>query len=157
MKVRAYFDYSPIRILRGVRGKEFIEPTDELAQKMGLTGNFITIEDSELPQDRTTRDIWKVIDGAVVIGDPTPEYLAKKFNTQKFLVDCQTAFSEIEKIQVMPYQRSFESMLDDNPPSRDFAGMMAAVQGLIAAGVLTESHYSKMLTCLAAQGISLEP
>lgn len=60
MKVRVYTDYDPIKILRGVSKKEFTEPTDDLALKCGLSGNFVEVDDSELPKDRSNRNFWKV-------------------------------------------------------------------------------------------------
>lgn len=58
MKVRVYTDYSPIRVLRGVSKNEFIEPTDFLANKLGLTGSFIEVDESSIPSDRKERDAW---------------------------------------------------------------------------------------------------
>jgi len=80
----------------------------------------------------------------------------QKFNTQKFLTDCQSTFDMTEQIQAMPYQRSFESMLDSNPPAHDFSMFKASVQGLIGAGILTESHYTKMRAACLVQDIDLE-
>jgi len=83
----------------------------------------------------------------------TPE---QSFITQKFLTDCQASFSMTEQIQAMPYQRSFESMLDSNPPAHDFASFKAAVLGLIDAAILTQSHYTKMSAACLLQGINLD-
>ena len=83
----------------------------------------------------------------------TPE---QAFVTQKFLTDCQTSFTMTEQIQAMPYQRSFESMLDSNPPAHDFATFKATVLGLIDAAILTQSHYTKMSAACLLQGINLD-
>lgn len=65
MKVRVYTDYDPIRILRGVNKKEFTEPTDSLAEKMGLVGAFVEVNESEIPSDRSYRAAWKVQGGKI--------------------------------------------------------------------------------------------
>lgn len=65
MKVRVYTDYDPVRILRGVCGKQFIEPTDALAAKCNLSGNYTVLDDSLIPQSREDRKYWKVADGKV--------------------------------------------------------------------------------------------
>jgi hypothetical protein len=66
MKVRVYTDYTPVRILRGISKKDFTEPTDALALKCCLEGNFVEIEDTEIPSDRSYRNAWKVDNGAIV-------------------------------------------------------------------------------------------
>jgi hypothetical protein len=60
MKVRIYTDYSPVRILRGVSKKDFTEPTDAIALKAGLEGNFVEVDETEIPSDRTYRSAWEV-------------------------------------------------------------------------------------------------
>lgn len=60
MKVRVYTDYSPAKILHGVSGKSFVDVSDELAAKVGLVGNFVDIDESEIPKDRKYRSAWKI-------------------------------------------------------------------------------------------------
>jgi hypothetical protein len=59
--VRVYTDYDPIRILYNVEG-DF----DENAQKSGLTGNFVLVDEKDLPADRSNRLAWSVSGGKVV-------------------------------------------------------------------------------------------
>jgi len=78
MKVRVYTDYDPIRILHGV-GKD---PDDVLALKVGLSGNFIEAESSEIPKDRSQRELWKHENGKIKINEEKlQEKLQKKTQT----------------------------------------------------------------------------
>lgn len=60
-KLRVYTDYDPVRILYNIHG-EF----DENAQKAGLTGNFVLVDEKDLPNDRSNREAWAVQGGKVV-------------------------------------------------------------------------------------------
>ena len=59
--VRVYTDYDPIRILYNVEG-DF----DENAQKSDLKGNFVLVDEKDLPSDRSNRLAWSVSGGKVV-------------------------------------------------------------------------------------------
>lgn len=59
--IRVYTDYEPVRILYNIHG-EF----DENAEKAGLTGNFVLVDEKDLPKDRTNREAWAVQGGKVV-------------------------------------------------------------------------------------------
>lgn len=59
--IRVYTDYSPVRILYNIDGA-----FEDNAQKAGLSGNFVTMDESDLPKDRINREAWAVKDGKVV-------------------------------------------------------------------------------------------
>jgi hypothetical protein len=63
MKVRIYSDYDPIRILKGITR----EADDALALKLGLTGTFVEVEETEIPSDRSNRDCWVHKNGKVEV------------------------------------------------------------------------------------------
>lgn len=79
MKVRVYTDYKPVRILRGVSKKDFTEPTDAIALKCGLVGNFVEVEDTDIPTTRADRDCWVHKNGKVEVDSvKRQEKFAKK-------------------------------------------------------------------------------
>ena len=125
-----------------------------------------TIQNIPTPNIEVTDQVWSDAQAPFLVATvnlntlqmvvtETHNYV-NEFSTQKFLVDCQTSFTIAEQIQAMPYQRSFESMLDNNPPAHDFSTFKAVVFGLIDASILTEAHYEKMRTACALQNIDLD-
>lgn len=94
MKVRVYTDYEPVRILRGVSGKDFMEPTDALALKSGLSGTFVEVEDSDIPSERADRDCWVVEDGKVKVN--AQKKLAKDLKKSEKESNKNAVFSKLK-------------------------------------------------------------
>lgn len=67
IEIRAYTDYSPIKIFSCLEGNP-----DEVAQKAGLSGNFIVVPNApaSFPASREFRDAW-VVSGGKIVEDPT--------------------------------------------------------------------------------------
>ena len=63
-KVRVFTDYSPVRVMR-LTDKNINFEVE--ANKAGLSGSFKDMDESELPQDRSDRNFWKIDKGSIVI------------------------------------------------------------------------------------------
>lgn len=161
MKVRVYTDYSPVKILRGVDGKEFTEPTDALAEKLGLVGAFVEVEHDSLPEERTDRNLWKVVDGAVVVCEPTQEYLVGKFNPDIAIGREAQVFTGEELIRLMPFSYTlnelirFKNFWGGVANEVPYAGLQQVLAGLVSGSMITQSDSDKLAGILAEQGIIL--
>ncbi len=62
MKVRVYTDYNPIKVVRAFDKANL----SVVSEKCGLTGNFVEVDETEIPSDRSYRNAWKVDKGSIV-------------------------------------------------------------------------------------------
>ena len=65
--LRIYTDYSPVKIV-----KEVSRNFDYIANKLGLTGNYIEIKEEDLP-DKKYRDEWRFINEKIEIPENLKE------------------------------------------------------------------------------------
>ena len=105
MKVRVYTDYDPVRILRGVSGKQFVEPTDALAEKMGLVGAFVEVDETDIPTDRKDRNEWsynasekKVKPDPLKVQEKADKVIASKAKKNAVLEKLKITESELADI-----------------------------------------------------------
>jgi len=67
MKGRVYTDYNPVRIFWPKYQNLLESEIDVIATKTGLTGNFESITDADIPNSREDRNIWKFENGKVKV------------------------------------------------------------------------------------------
>ena len=144
MKVRVYSDYSPIKIVNG-------EDLDKVSNSAGLTGAYIEIDNSMLPEDRIHRDFWKVVDGAVVVGDPTQEWIRSKFDIVLFQTDLANLLPSLSS----PMLRWEFAALNTYAQNKDFEGMAGYLGMLVGAEAATQNDMDAVIALLTKQGIVL--
>ena len=148
MKIRVYYDYEPVKILKGVER----EIDDALAQTAGVVGAFIEMDDSQLP-DYKYRDFWKVVDGSIVYDKQAADkkIAEKNFNWKNFSGRLNQVMAISSIIKLSQFLGTLQGMCE----WPNFEGVKGLLAALVGQGIMTQTESDQITACLLEQGINL--